>query len=100
MSEKKENKPYFNQAEAEAKLNRRIRTQVEFSGVPAGTRGHVVSADRTSGAEDDAGEIVPAYHVAVQWHLTRPAASAEIVFPTAAEPHSGTAQRQAPARLV
>lgn len=55
--------------------------------MPAGTRGHVVSADRTSGAEDDAGEIVPAYHVAVQWHLTRPAAAAELVFPTAAEPY-------------
>ena len=73
--------------EAEAKLNRRIRTRVEFSAVPAGTRGHVVSADRASGEENDAGEIVPAYNIAVQWHMTRPVAAAELVFPTAAEPY-------------
>ena len=87
MSKKKKTKPYFNQAEAEGTISRHIRTQVEFNGVPAGTRGHVVSVDRASGEGNDAGELVPAYHVAVQWHMTRPVSAAEIFFSTAAEPY-------------
>src|SRR5206468_5065021 len=36
---------HFSRQEAVAQLGRRIRTEVEFSGVPAGTAGIVVRAD-------------------------------------------------------
>ena len=52
---------HFNRQEAVALLGRRIRTQVEFSGVPAGTAGIVVRAD-PAGTQR-------AYTVGIQWQL-------------------------------
>src|SRR5205809_8131985 len=47
--------------EAVAQLGRRIRTQVEFSGVPAGTAGIVVRVD-PAGTQG-------AYTIGIQWQL-------------------------------
>src|SRR5216117_647169 len=52
---------HFNRQEAVALLGRRIRTQVEFSGVPAGTAGIVVRVDP--------GGTPGAYTVGIQWQL-------------------------------
>ncbi len=49
----------FDQAEASAKVGQRIRTRVEFSGVPQGATGQVVKAD-ASGA---------GYTLAIEWDL-------------------------------
>jgi len=52
---------HFSRQEAVAQLGRRIRTEVEFSGVPAGTAGIVVRAD-PAGTQR-------AYTVGIQWQL-------------------------------
>src|SRR5205809_5583379 len=52
---------HFSRREAVAQLGRRIRTQVGFSGVPAGTAGIVVRAD-PAGTQR-------AYTVGIQWQL-------------------------------
>ncbi len=52
---------HFRRQEAVALLGRRIRTEVEFSGVPAGTAGIVVRAD-PAGTQR-------AYTVGIQWQL-------------------------------
>lgn len=50
----------FEECAALTKVGRRIKTMVEFSGVPRGTFGEVTRADR-SGEE---------YTVAIQWELS------------------------------
>ena len=62
---------YFTQEEAEAKVGRRIKTLVPWSGVPGGTRGDVVRADRAGQSKTPFGEAVEAYNVAIQWDLPR-----------------------------
>ena len=52
---------HFSRQEAVALLGRRIRTEVEFSGVPAGTAGIVVRVD-PAGTQT-------AYTVGIQWRL-------------------------------
>lgn len=49
----------FTQQQAQALMGLRVRTQVEFSGVPAGTAGKVVRADEGAGG----------YTVGIQWEL-------------------------------
>ncbi len=49
----------FDQATALGKVGRRIRTLVEFSGVPRATTGQVIQADPTG----------PGYTLAIQWEL-------------------------------
>jgi len=60
------NQEYFTRSEAEARVGRRLRSLVAFSGVPQGTTGTVVSADPAG----DGG-----YDLAIRWDLpgrTRP----------------------------
>jgi hypothetical protein len=52
---------YFNRADAEELLWRRVRTKVEFSGVPKDTAGAVVRVDTGSYPER--------YTVGIQWDL-------------------------------
>lgn len=52
---------YFSHKEAESLIGKRIRTNMEFAGVPKGTGGFVVRADRS--ASDDK------YDVGIQWEL-------------------------------
>lgn len=56
----------FDQPTALGKVGRRIRTLVEFSGVPRGTTGQVIQADPSG----------PGYTLAIQWeppeHRARP----------------------------
>jgi hypothetical protein len=52
---------YFSRTDAEELLWRRVRTRVEFSGVPKGTTGAVVRVDKGSYPEG--------YTVAIQWDL-------------------------------
>jgi hypothetical protein len=52
---------YFGKEAAEALIGQRVRSLVEFRGVPKGTTGRVVRADRTG--NDDA------YSVGVEWDL-------------------------------
>jgi len=54
------NRMLFDECAALAKVGHRIKTLVEFSGVPRGTLGEVTRADR-SGA---------GYTVAIQWELS------------------------------
>jgi hypothetical protein len=49
----------FTEAEARAKVGKRIRTRVEFSGVPKGTTGRVVVADA----------MREGFDVAIEWEL-------------------------------
>jgi hypothetical protein len=62
---------YFTQEEAEAKVGRRIRTLVPWSGVPEGTLGDVIRADRAGQSKSPFGEAVEVYDVAIQWDLPR-----------------------------
>jgi hypothetical protein len=57
---------HFTQAEAEAKVGKRIQTRVDFSGVPKGSTGTVISIDPagTARVRDTAQKI---YDVAIQW---------------------------------
>jgi hypothetical protein len=55
-----ENVQRFSNEEARNKLNHRIRSRVEFAGVPSGTTGRVVSVFEISATEFD---------VVVQWDL-------------------------------
>jgi hypothetical protein len=54
----------FTKEEAEAKVGKKIRTKVEFSGVPKGSMGMVVRADHMGSGEGDAViEKVPLFKV-------------------------------------
>jgi hypothetical protein len=44
--------PFFSEEEALTKVGKRIRTGVEFSGVPRGSVGRVIRADRATGGFD------------------------------------------------
>ncbi len=59
MSRERLAREYFRQTEAEAKVGKQIQTWVEFSAVPRGTTGLVISADK-------AGKEAEAYDVAIQ----------------------------------
>ncbi|NTU99289.1 hypothetical protein HGA64_04790 [Candidatus Falkowbacteria bacterium] len=56
MSKERLVRQYFTQAEAEAKVGRQIQTHVEFSGVPIGTAGRIISADEAGWAKQPFGE--------------------------------------------
>jgi hypothetical protein len=57
---------YFSPSEAEGKVGKRVQTRIDFSGVPRGTQGVVISADPAGAARvEDTSENV--YDVAVQW---------------------------------
>ena len=65
---------YFKKAEAEALQGNRIRSMVEFSGVPKDTTGTITGADKTgryaAGAFMRPGKAGPeGYTVAIQWDL-------------------------------
>lgn len=62
---------YFTQEEAETKVGQRIKTLVAWSGVPEGTRGDVIQADRAGQSKPPFEEAVEVYNVAVQWDLPR-----------------------------
>jgi hypothetical protein len=44
--------PFFSEEEALTKVGKRIQTGVEFSGVPRGSVGRVIRADRATGGFD------------------------------------------------
>ena len=52
---------YFSKDEAQSKLGRNIRTKVDFSGVPAGTKGFVYNYYNHSGTKN--------YGVEIKWGL-------------------------------
>lgn len=56
----------FTQQEAEEKIDQRVRTLVEFSGVPETTAGQVTRADDSEIEEGGPGR---SYIVGVQWEL-------------------------------
>jgi len=87
MSPERIRRQYFSQAEAEAKVGTRIRTLVEFSGVPVGTTGRVISADQAGWAKPPFGREEEVYDVAIQWDLPRPKPFADLVIPAGAEPY-------------
>jgi hypothetical protein len=87
MSKERLTRQYFTRAEAEAKVGQQIQTRVEFSSVPRGTTGQVISADEAGWAKPPFGEAEEAYDVAIQWDLPRPEPFADLVFPTGAEPY-------------
>jgi len=65
---------YFKKAEAEALQGNRIRTMIEFSGVPRDTTGTITGADKTgrntAGVFMRLGKAGPeGYTVAIQWDL-------------------------------
>ena len=78
---------YFTQAEAEGKVGRRIQTRVDFSGVPRGTTGQVISADEAGWAKPPFGKEEEVYDVAIQWDLPRPEPFADLVIPAGTEPY-------------
>ena len=52
MTERQAVWPFFSEEEALTKVGKRIRTGVEFSGVPRGSVGRVIRADRATGGFD------------------------------------------------
>jgi len=87
MSPERFRRQYFSQAEAEAKVGTRIRTLVEFSGVPVGTTGRVISADQAGWAKPPFGREEEVYDVAIQWDLPPAEPLMELVIPVGAEPY-------------
>ena len=87
MNTERLSRQYFTQVEAEGKVGRRIQTRVDFSGVPRGTTGRVVSADEAGWAKPAFGKEEEVYDVAIQWELPRPEPSADLVIPVGAEPY-------------
>jgi hypothetical protein len=87
MSKERLVRQYFTQAEAEAKVGRQIQTRVEFSGVPQGTTGRVISADKAGWAKPPFGQVEETYDVAIQWDLPRPEPFADLVIPAGTEPN-------------
>ncbi len=87
ISAERLSRQYFNQTEAEDKVGVRVRTRVEFSGVPEETTGTVISADLAGWAKPPAGREREVYDVAVQWDLPRPELFADIVIPANGEPY-------------
>ncbi len=80
MDRERPKRAYFSQAEAEAKVGQRIRSLVEFAGVPQATAGLVVSADPAGWVKPTTGDRAEVYDVAIQWNLSRPAAFADRVI--------------------
>jgi hypothetical protein len=62
---------HFSREEAEAKVGRKIRTRVAWSGVPQGTTGAVVRADSAGLSKPSIGEVVETFDVGIQWDLPR-----------------------------
>jgi hypothetical protein len=62
---------YFTRAEAETLVGRRIRSLVDFSGVPKGTSGRVTRVDPAGQSKPPFGEAVEVFSVAIQWDLPR-----------------------------
>jgi hypothetical protein len=60
---------FFTKTEAEAKVGKKIRTLVEFSGVPKGTTGQVLRADPAGRVKPAFEEAVEVYDLAIQWDL-------------------------------
>ena len=87
MSKERLTREYFSRAEAEAKVGRHIQTRVEFSGVPIGTTGWVISADEAGWAKPAFGQEEEVYDVAIQWDLPRPEPFADLVIPAGGEPY-------------
>ena len=87
MSTERIVRQYFTQAEAEAKVGHHIQTRVEFSGVPIGTTGSVISADEAGWAKPPFGHAEKAYDLAIQWDLPQPEALADLVISADADPH-------------
>ena len=87
MRQERPTREYFSQAEAKAKVGQRIQTRVEFSGVPQGTTGRVISADEAGWAKPPFGRGEVVYDVAIQWDLMQPEPFADLVIPAGAEPY-------------
>lgn len=60
---------YFTRAEAQALVGKRIRSLVDFSGVPNGTTGLVIRADASGKAKPPFEEAVEVFTMAIQWDL-------------------------------
>ncbi|MCI0558954.1 MAG: hypothetical protein MN733_10695 [Nitrososphaera sp.] len=73
----------FTQEEAQAKVGKRIKSLVEFSGVPKGTTGEVIQADPSSAERGP----TQTFTVAIQWDLPRSKPIADLVIPADAEPY-------------
>jgi hypothetical protein len=72
---------HFSFDEAQAKVGRRIKTLVEFSGVPKDTTGQVISAFEAGAVKPPFGEAREVFDVMIQWDLPRPETLAELVIP-------------------
>jgi hypothetical protein len=72
---------YFSLDEAQAKVGRRIKTLVEFSGVPKDTTGQVIRADPAGQTKPPFGEAREVFDVAIRWDLPRAQPLAEMVIP-------------------
>jgi hypothetical protein len=68
---------YFTRAEAEAKVGKRVKTLVDFSGVPKGTTGQVIRADPAGKEKPPFGEAREVFDVAIQWDVPREYPSAK-----------------------
>ncbi len=71
----------FNFDEAQAKVGRRVKTLVEWSGVPKDTTGQVIRADPAGKVKPPFEEAREVFDVAIQWDLPRPEPLAELVIP-------------------
>jgi hypothetical protein len=63
---------HFTKAEAEAKGGKRVRTLVEWSGVPRGTTGTVVKADYMGKRKPAFEDWQDTWDVVIEWNLPEP----------------------------
>jgi len=72
---------YFSFEEAQAKVGRKVKTLVEFSGAPKDTTGQVIRADPAGQIKPPFGEARDVFDVAIQWDLPGAQPLAELVIP-------------------
>jgi len=61
---------YFTKEEAEAKIGQRIRTQVAWASIPAGTHGTVVGIDEMGKTKPAATVPIVIFSVVIKWDVT------------------------------
>jgi hypothetical protein len=59
----------FEKPEAESKVGKHVRSLAEFAGVPKGTTGRVVRADRMGNVRTADGKIYEEYDAVIEWDL-------------------------------
>ncbi len=72
MTKEHSERTYFSQSEAESKVGKRVQSREDFSDVPKGSTGFVISADQAAITNAPIDQSSGEYDVAIQWDLPTP----------------------------